>query len=446
LFLVSSHLASYVLLVVPFVGGFTIVFRKLARRVSRIYRKSEAQINSSISESVEGIQIAKSYGREKAVLERFQKVNLVNYRAGLRQTLTMMLLFPTIDLLLGITILAILSIGGAAALAGQYGLSGANLYLFVMYLNTFFYPLMTMASFYGQLQSGFAAFERIATVLDAEPEVKQTGNTVLTGLDGDIKFENVSFSYNEKAQVLENFSLHIKPGEKLAIVGHTGAGKTSIINLIARFYEFQSGRLLVDDNDIRTLSLESYMSFLGIVQQDPFLFAGSVEENIKYGRSGASEDDVLKAIRSTKVDEFLKYLPEGLQTDVQERGKRLSTGQRQLVCFARALLADPRILILDEATSSVDAYTESIIQQALETLMEQRTSIVIAHRLSTVVNADRIIVLDHGKIIEEGSHEYLLTKKGKYQELFETYFKHQAPDWEPKVETKEILTPVATEY
>jgi ABC-type multidrug transport system fused ATPase/permease subunit len=298
-------------------------------------------------------------------------------------------------------------------------------------LNNFFFPVTQLISFYAQIQSGFAAFERILQVIDEEPSVKDQGDVVKEGIQGKIEFQNVDFAYVEDAPVLKNFSLTIEPGEHLAIVGHTGAGKTSIISLLTRFYEFQNGKILIDGTHIRDYELTAYRQHLGIVLQTPFLFNGNILENITYGRKNASEEDLKQALRISRVDELLEYLKDGLETSVGEGGSLLSTGQRQLISFARALLADPKILILDEATSSVDAYTESMIQESLEELLRGRTSIVIAHRLSTVKNADRIIVLDKGAIIEEGTHDELLAQSGDYSTLYNTYFKHQEVDWSP---------------
>jgi ABC-type multidrug transport system fused ATPase/permease subunit len=286
-------------------------------------------------------------------------------------------------------------------------------------------PITQFVGIYAQIQAGFASFERILEVLDNEPEIQDTGSINLQKIEGEIEFQNIDFHYTAASPVLKDFSLKIKPGERLAIVGHTGAGKTSIISLIARFYEFQKGKILIDGEDIRKIHLKSYRKHLGIVLQTPLLFYGTIEENIAYGRRDATEADFKRTLEISRVNEILEYLKDGLKTQVGEKGELLSTGQRQLVSFARALLADPRILILDEATSAVDAYTESVIQESLEELMKGRTSIVIAHRLSTVKNADRIIVLDHGKIIEEGTHDILLTQGGEYATLYNTYFKHQ---------------------
>lgn len=427
LFTVSVPLALLTLFVVPFVVGFTWIFRRIARRLSKIYRSSIAGVNAAISESVEGIQIAKSFGRERETVNKFRVVNNENVEAGFRQGVAMEFIFPTLDIFAVLGLWVIMRYGGSWAIVGENNLDAATLYLFILYLNRFFFPLMQLSTFYSQLQAGFAAYERIVDVQEAVPEVDLNPNGIIVdNFKGEISFVNTTFGYKEEEPILENFNLTIKPGEKLAIVGHTGAGKTTITNVISRFYEFQGGQVLIDNQDIRQLNLKEYRKQLGIVQQDPFLFSGTVEENIRYGNQNATKEELDIAIQAVHANEFLQYMPNGLQTEVGERGGRLSTGQRQLVCFARALLSNPKIIILDEATSAVDAYTEAVIQEALETLFQDRTSIIIAHRLSTIINADRILVLDMGKIIEEGSHDELMKNGGKYRDLYNTYYRHQA--------------------
>ncbi|MCB0093723.1 MAG: ABC transporter ATP-binding protein, partial [Caldilineaceae bacterium] len=305
-------------------------------------------------------------------------------------------------------------------------------YLFVQGLTIFFYPLTSIASFWSQFQQGLAASERVFALIDDEPQVVQTAQEPVGRLRGAIEFERVTFNYSTgRNTVLEDFELTIPAGETLAIVGHTGAGKSSLVKLLMRFYEFQGGRLLIDGRDIRTLDLADYRRQLGLVPQAPFLFSGTVADNIRYGRPGASDAEVAVAARQLGDGSWLEDLPQGINTDVGERGARLSLGQRQLVALARVLLQDPAILLLDEATASIDPITEAQVQAALATVLSGRTSIIIAHRLSTVRAADRIIVLRNGQIIEEGNHDDLLAQGGHYAELYTTYFRHQSLDYQP---------------
>ncbi|MHA2059834.1 MAG: ABC transporter ATP-binding protein [Candidatus Ranarchaeia archaeon] len=418
--------------IIPVVVIFTLSFRKIARGTSMSYRKTVGRVNATMAESVSGITVSKAFGQESEEFESFKQINWENYRAGLRRGLSFAMLFPGLDLIYGICLFLIIQYGGFYIIGAVTGLTAPILYAFVIYMQGFFFPLMQLSTYYNNFQSGLAAFERILYVVDSEVSVKQKEPTIfLDSVEGEIEIRNLDFCYVEGEPVFQNFNLKIQAGEKLAIVGHTGSGKTSLASLIARFYEFQKGDILVDQRDIRTVDLNSYRRHLGLVQQDVFLFNGTVQENIIYGNRDAKLKDIEQALKAIKADEFIEYLSEGLATNVRERGSRLSLGQRQLVAFARALLANPRILILDEATSSVDAYTEAVIQEALETLLENRTAIIIAHRLSTVKNADRIIVLDKGKIIEEGKHDVLMAKGGFYADLYETYFKHKSPTWEP---------------
>jgi ATP-binding cassette subfamily B protein len=427
--LIDFSLALISALVVPILAIVSLLFRKVARSLSMTFRKVHGEINAAMAESVNGIRVSKSFGIESESLEDFKKTNQKHYSAGFKQNLVMNTFFPAVELISIIGTITVIFIGGQAAISGA--LTAGTVYLFISYLSRFFFPVTQLVNFYAQIQQGFAAFERILEVIDTEPEVKDLGTVGLDQIEGKIEFKNVDFAYDPKQPVLTNFSLTISPGEKVAIVGHTGAGKTSIISLLSRFYEFQNGEVLIDGHNIRDIKLKSYRQHVGVVLQKPFLFHGTVEENIRYGRQEASEEDVLRALKIVKADEIINYLNDGIKSSVGEGGSLLSTGTRQLISFARALLADPRILILDEATSSVDAYTESIIQESLEELMKNRTSIIIAHRLSTVKDADRIIVIDKGDIIEQGNHEELLSKSGEYATLYNTYFKHQEVTWIP---------------
>jgi ABC-type multidrug transport system fused ATPase/permease subunit len=308
----------------------------------------------------------------------------------------------------------------------------------------FWFPLTGIASFWSQFQLGLSASERVFALIDAEPRVTQTDNQPVPEVKGRIEFRNVDFSYNEQETVLRGFNLTIQAGETVALVGHTGAGKSSLGKLVARFYEFQGGQLLIDDHDIRTFDLQAYRRHMGIVPQSPFLFSGSIADNIRYGKPDAGEAEVLQVAHQIGGGDWLDVLPEGLATPVGEEGRGISMGQRQLVALARVLLEDPSIIILDEATASVDPLTEAQIQEGLDVVLQDRTAIVIAHRLSTIKAADRIIVLRKGEIIEEGSHESLMAHGGHYAELYNTYFRHQSPDFEPQP-AAEQMTIVAGE-
>ena len=430
-------LALIALAAIPFIFILVISLRRVVRIVSRAYRKAIGNVNAAMVESIEGIHVSKSYGQESTVSKQFQETNKDYFKAGFRITATTHMWRPLLETIAAIALIVVIFFGGQLVFQGLT--KPGTIFMFILYLQKFFRPIMVLSVFFPQLSSGMAAYERILDVLDSRPSVKQNSNAIDVGkLEGEIKFNNLDFRYRDGECIFAKFNLHISKGEKIAVVGHTGAGKTSLVSLLARYYEFQGGSIEIDGINVRDMTLESFRRNLGIVQQDVFLFSGTIEENIRYGRQEASEDDLWNAIRTVHLEELIEYLPEGLQTQIGERGKGLSAGQKQLVSFARAILINPKILILDEATSSVDAYTEAIIQEALEVLLANRTSIIIAHRLSTIMNADRIIVMDNGQIIEEGTHNDLLIQGGKYATLYKQYFEHQSLDWEPHRESLKI--------
>ncbi len=427
LFSVSAPLALLLVLLSPLIIVTALAFRKLARSTVTQSRRVNAVVSSHIQETVSGIRVAKTFRQEQAIYDEFLEVNARSYRINLRTGYTFSSIFPILNALAGVGTAALVYFGGGRGLAGD--ITAGEWYLFIQGLALFWFPLTSIASFWSQFQLGLAAGERVFALIDAEPKVVQTDSVRLPAVRGEISFEKMDFAYNESEPVLRDFSLKVEPGETLALVGHTGSGKSSIGRLIARFYEFQGGALRIDGHDIRTLDLHAYRARLGVVTQTPFLFDGTVRENIRYGRTDASDAAVEQVARTVGEGDWLRALPNGLDTQVGERGSGLSMGQRQLVALARVLLQDPAIIILDEATASVDPLTETLIQEGLDVVLEHRTSIVIAHRLSTVKNADRIIVLRQGEIIEEGTHDALLLRGGHYAELYNTYFRHQSLDY-----------------
>lgn len=427
LFTVSAQLTFILVLLASFIIATALAFRHIARKTVTQSRRVNAEVSAHIQETVSGIRIAKTFRQEHSIYREFLGVNARSYRINLLTGYTFSSIFPLLSLLAGLGTAAMVYFGILDARAG--GLSAGTWFLFIQGIQMFWFPLTSIASFWSQFQLGLAAGERVFALIDDEPEVIQQDNRVLPQIAGEICFDRVDFRYTDKEQVLQDFSLTIHPGETLALVGHTGSGKSSIGKLIARFYEFQGGEIRIDGVDIRSLDLHDYHTRLGMVAQTPFLFDGSVRDNIRYGRPDASDDEVERSARMVGQGDWLRALPDGLDTAVGERGSSLSMGQRQLVALARVLLQDPSIFILDEATASVDPLTETLIQEGLDLVLAQRTSIVIAHRLSTIRNADRIIALRHGEIIEEGNHEQLLAQGGHYAELYNTYFRHQSLEY-----------------
>ena len=424
---VDPALTLLTLALVPLVVGVALGFRRIARDVVTQSRRAVAEVSAHVHETVSGIGIAKSFRKEQALYDQFAGVNRQSFRLNWRAGIVFSSIFPVLFLISGIGNATLAYAGGVRAAMGD--LTTGEWYLFLQAVGLMWFPLTSIASFWSQFQLGLAAGERVFALLDAEPQVRQTGSRTLPALAGAIELRKVGFHYKEGETVFDDFSFSVAPGETVALVGHTGCGKSSITKLVARFYEFQKGEILIDGHDVRSLDLASYRAHLGFVTQVPFLFNGSVLDNIRYGRSDASDAEVTAAARRVGDGDWIATLPDGLATEVAERGRNLSLGQRQLVALARVLLKGPEIVILDEATASVDPLTEALIQEGLDELLRDRTAIVIAHRLSTIKQADRIVVLRTGRIIEQGSHEQLLEAGGHYAELYNTYFRHQSLEY-----------------
>jgi ABC-type multidrug transport system fused ATPase/permease subunit len=374
-------------------------------------------VTATLAEDISGMRVVQSFTREPASQTSFRGVNEA-YKAANYETVVLNgLYFPAVDVLSSVATAIVLGFGGALVVDGS--LTVGALLAFTLYLSNFFDPVQQLSQLYNTFLSATAALDRIISVLDEEPEVVDAPNArELPPISGHVRFDNVRFGYSELPDVLHDFDLDVSPGTTVALVGHTGAGKSTIAKLLARFYDPRAGRITIDDHDLREVSQASLRQQLGIVPQEGFLFAGTVAENIAFGQPSAERSEIESAARAVGADGFVEQLPNGYDTELGERGFRLSLGQRQLVAFARALLADPHILILDEATSSVDIGTERKIERGLRHLLAGRTAFVIAHRLSTIRRANLIVVLDHGRIVEQGTHDELLTAGGAYTRLY----------------------------
>ena len=403
-------------------------FRRLARIVTRKGMRAMANVNAAIKETVSGIAVAKNFRQEASIFSEFDQANTQSYKVNVQRGLVLSMVFPLLNALGGIGTAILVYVGGMSVVQGLITIG--IWYLFLQSLDYFFFPVLNLSAFWAQVQAGLSAAERAFGLIDAESKVVQVASQPAPVLKGDIRFVGLTFRYSQANDpVLQDFDLYIQPGENIALVGHTGAGKSSIARLIARFYEFQSGSLLIDGVDIRTFDLSNYRNQLGIVSQVPFLFSGTIAENICYACAEVDLNTIEEMAYRIGDGEWLESLPQGLDTQVGERGSRLSMGQRQIVSLLRVLAQQPAIFILDEATASIDPFTEWQIQQALGMILTGTTSILIAHRLSTVKAADRIVVLEEGRIIEEGDHQGLLDKGGHYASLYNTYFRHQSLEY-----------------
>jgi ABC-type multidrug transport system fused ATPase/permease subunit len=374
-----------------------------------------------LAEDISGMRVIQAFAQEGASRERFDKVNQANRDANISAMSLSFVFLPSIEFLSMLATAIVLWFGGRAVSGGVVTLG--MLVAFLAYVSRFFQPIRELSQIYTTIQSAMAGGERVLALLDTQPEVADAPGAVeMPTIQGHIELQQVSFSYREDTRVLDNVNLVIEPGQTVALVGPTGAGKTSIANLVARLYDVTEGAVLVDGIDVRSVSQHSLRRQMGLVPQEPFLFAGTIADNIRFGRPEAADQAVEDAARLANAHEFVSELPDGYATSVLEGGVNLSIGQRQLICIARAILANPRILILDEATSSVDTITELLIQRALHSLLEGRTAIIIAHRLSTIRTADLICVVDDGRIVERGSHDELIARGGLYRQLYDHQF------------------------
>jgi ATP-binding cassette subfamily B protein len=417
LFVLDWRLALATLAVIPIMSAGTIVFRIHSARAYAAVRERLGLVTATLAEDIAGMRIVQAFTRENKNVERFQEVT-DEYRAANMQTVVLnAIYFPFVDLVSSVALAVVLGYGGYLYFDGQ--ISPGTIFAFLLYVQNFFDPVQQLSQLYSTFLSATAALDKIMDVLDEEPQVlDRPGADELPPAEGHVHFEHVRFGYGDGSDVLHDLDLDVEAGTTVALVGHTGAGKSTIAKLLARFYDPRAGRITIDGIDLRDVTQASLRRQLGIVPQEGFLFAGTVAENIAFGRPDAAGEDIVRAAQAVGAHEFILRLENGYETEVQERGSRLSLGQRQLVALARALLADPRILILDEATSSVDIGTERKIEQALRLLLSGRTAFIIAHRLSTIRDADLIVVLEHGRIVEQGSHDELMEKRGLYTSLY----------------------------
>lgn len=419
----NLKLALATLAVVPLLFLVVWTLRTRMTRAYHLVRRRIADIAANLQESISGMKIVQAFSREELNAEKFSDTNYESFQAQLEAARLHALFHPMVDIISAFGSALIVYYGGLRMAWNDPTVTVGTIVAFLNYMTRFFWPIRNLTEVYNLILQAGVSSERVFEILDTEPNVKDKQGAIELGkVQGHVKFNNVVFGYEPGLPVLHGISLEARPNETIALVGPTGAGKSSIINLLCRFYDVDEGEILVDGIDIRDVTVESLRRNMGIVLQDMFIFSGTVRDNIRYGRLDATDEEVERAAKIVGAHDFIMRLPDGYDTEVRERGSRLSVGQRQLLSFARALLADPRILILDEATSSVDAYTEYLIQKALEKLFEGRTSIVIAHRLSTIRNADRIYVIQDGRVAEVGNHEELMAKGGLYKSLYEKQF------------------------
>jgi ATP-binding cassette, subfamily B, bacterial len=428
LFVLDPHLALLTFLVLPILAVGAFAFRIASADAYRLTREKIASITGYLQETLSGIRVVRAFGQERAHIKRFRELNDENRAANMTTVNLNAAYFPAVEFLSAIVTVEILVIGGVEAINGHT--STGVVFAFIAALNNFFDPIQQLSQLYTTYQSGMAALDKIFDLLDEQPDLADAPDaTALPSIRGEIRFDDVSFRYGAAdggEYALRDLDLVIPPGQTVALVGETGAGKSTFAKLVARFYDPTAGGVLVDGHDLRTITAHSLRSQMGIVPQEGFLFSGTIRENIAFGDPSATDEEIEAAARAVGAHGFVSELEDGYDSQIGERGVQLSAGQRQLVAFARALVADPRILVLDEATSNVDVHTESLIEQGLRRLVAGRTAIVIAHRLSTIRHAGRILVLEHGQVVEDGTHDELLEAQGRYWRLYRDWAEQAA--------------------
>ena len=423
MFYMNWKLTWIVIAAMPILVYITRIFQRKMQVAFEEVRNQVANLNTFVQERVTGMKIVQLFNREDIEYQKFKDINQKHNVAWIKTILYNSIFFPIADIISSLTLGFVVLYGGFHILDGDKFTTFGDLFSYTMFIGMLFNPLRQIADKFNEMQMGMIAANRVFDILDTEEDVQQTGTIEAKHFAGNIRFENVRFSYTKDEEVLKGISLEVKSGETIAIVGSTGAGKSTIINLLNRFYEINSGTISIDNQDINTFTLESLRAQIAVVLQDVFLFADTIYNNITLNNTNVSREEVITASKKIGVHEFIMSLPDGYDYNVKERGVMLSSGQRQLIAFLRAYVSNPSILILDEATSSIDTYSEELIQRATETITKDRTSIVIAHRLATIVNADKIIVMDKGQIVESGTHQELVTKEnGYYKNLYDSQF------------------------